>query len=146
MRVSDDWKYLYVCGCRLYACIITRKFRYVFHYPKITYPKRNGFPYLGTHIPSDMYAPTQETHINSDMCSPTWETYPQSYVQGKCISLGILSQVVCGSQTPRLVGGLRLPCRLLSLVLLLLEISLTTLYGERFESLKLPYLALNFIK
>ena len=39
-----------------------------------------GFPYLGTHIPSDMYSNTQETHINSDMCSSTWETHITSII------------------------------------------------------------------
>ena len=57
----------------------------------------------------------------------------------------LLSQVVCDPQTPRLVGGLQLSCQLLSLIPLLLEIFLTTLYGDKFESLRLP-LALNFIK
>ena len=103
--------------------------------PKLRIPRQMGFPYLGTHFPSDMYSNTQETHINS-ICVP---------LPGKHISLALLSQVVCDPQTPRLVGGPQLSCQLLSLILLLFEIFLTTLYGDKFESLRLP-LALNFIK
>ena len=77
MCVSDDWKYLYVCGCRLYACIIIRQlFRYVFHYPKITYPQSEiGFPYLKEHISLVICIPLPRKHISVlNMCSSTWET------------------------------------------------------------------------
>ena len=66
----------------------------------------------GTHITRDMCFPGRGSKFHNDMC----------FWVGEHISL-----VICSSQTPRLVLRLCLPCRLLSLIFLLLELFLTTL-------------------
>ena len=66
----------------------------------------------GTHITRDMCFPGRGSKFHNDMC----------FWVGELISL-----VICSSQTPCLVLRLCLPCQLLSLIFLLLELFLTTL-------------------